>query len=303
MNDSQTAATSDPAPAYSADNKTSPPTHPDVLKARQELTVDAEERPGATTSRRPSSVNWGTAKKFLSAYAQTWVGMSPLWLMGEAIVPGQKVGGTFKKGARKLQGAALEVREAVSVSAKDVVVIIDERVQASQKGGVSELTKASEVIKAAGENALLVVTTSLEKVQQELQAHKELSPQLKRAVQHNSRDVIVLLDKGLRHPVVVTGISQFAKSKGIPHADALLRLASLGLTKILAAIPDVPLEGVEAVIEEVDAAELERTSTQEARDKAEMIGKSGDGAPPKVETDTSADPYAKMKKDNQCIVM
>ncbi|KZV81928.1 hypothetical protein EXIGLDRAFT_844179 [Exidia glandulosa HHB12029] len=83
--------------------------------------------------------------------------MSPLWLMGEAVVPGQKVGGTFKKGARKLQGTALKVREAVSTSsvhfvdalAKDVVDIIDEHVQTSQKAGVSELAKTSEVIKAA----------------------------------------------------------------------------------------------------------------------------------------------------------
>lgn len=155
------------------------------------------------------------------------------------------------------------------------------------------------------------MTTSLEKVQQELQAHKNISPQLKRVVAGNSRDVIVILDKGLRHPVVVTGVTQFAKSKGIPHADALLRLASLGLTKLLAAMPDVPLEGVEAVVEEVDAAELERTSTQEARDKAEIVGKNGTGPPPKVEVDPnpagnasdSADPYAKMKKESQCVVM
>lgn len=53
----------------------------------------------------------------MSVYAQAWVGMmSPLWLMGEAIMPRQKVGGTFKKGANKLQGAAMDVREAVSTT-------------------------------------------------------------------------------------------------------------------------------------------------------------------------------------------
>lgn len=45
-------------------------------------------------------------------------------------------------------------------------------------------------------------------------------------------------------------------------AEALLRFASLGLTKILTAMPDVPLVGVEAAVQEVEAAELKCTSTQ-----------------------------------------
>ncbi|EJD42988.1 hypothetical protein AURDEDRAFT_114857 [Auricularia subglabra TFB-10046 SS5] len=281
-----------------------PHQHPD---GASKLRPDAQSRPSTAGS---ASENWRTAKRFLSAYAQTWVGMSPLWLMGEAVVPGQNVGGMFKRGTANLRSAAVDIQRAVSTSAKDIVVIIDERVQETKTGGVTELAKASEVIKAAGENALLVVTTSLEKAQEELRAHKELSPQLKKAVTKNSRDVVIILDKALKNPVVVTGISKFAATKGIPHADALLRLASLGLTKILAAMPEVQLEGLEAVVEEVDAAELERQASPEAREKAEKAGRQGDGPPPKVEVDpnpprgaTDADPYAKMKKDTQCTVM
>lgn len=47
------------------------------------------------------------------ASAQTWIGMTPLWLMGEAILPGAKVGGTFKSGTRKLRGVAEELRDAL----------------------------------------------------------------------------------------------------------------------------------------------------------------------------------------------
>ena len=64
------------------------------------------------------------------------------------------------------------------------------------------------------------------------------SPEFQKAVRKNGRDGLVLLDGALKHPVVVTGVSKFARSKGIPYTDALLRLASLGLAKILKAIPE-----------------------------------------------------------------
>lgn len=52
----------------------------------------------------------------LAASAQTWIGMTPIWLMGEAILPGAKVGGTFKKGTRKLVNVAEELRDALMTS-------------------------------------------------------------------------------------------------------------------------------------------------------------------------------------------
>jgi hypothetical protein len=42
--------------------------------------------------------------------------MTPIWLMGEAILPGAKVGGTFKKGTKKLFNVAEELREALMTS-------------------------------------------------------------------------------------------------------------------------------------------------------------------------------------------
>jgi len=39
--------------------------------------------------------------------------MSPLWLMGEALLPGAKVGGTFKGGLKKLGGVAGELCDAL----------------------------------------------------------------------------------------------------------------------------------------------------------------------------------------------
>ncbi|KAH7092849.1 hypothetical protein BKA62DRAFT_645170 [Auriculariales sp. MPI-PUGE-AT-0066] len=276
----------------------------DKAKAAQDAPSSYKDTTQPGDLERPTvdrNASWGATKKFLSAYAQTWVGMSPLWLMGEAIVPGQKVGGTFKKGARKLQSAAVEIQQAVSISAQDVVVIIDRQLQDTKAGSSVELTKASEVIKAAGSNALLVVTSSIEKAQQELEAHKELSPEIKKIVTKNSRDVIVLLDKALKHPVVITGCKSFAEKNGIPHADALLRLASMGLGKILTAIPEEAGQSV-VTVEELDAAELERQTSKELKAKAEKVGEKGKGPAPKVE-DGPADPYEKMRKDSQCVLM
>lgn len=169
------------------------------------------------------------------------------------------------------------------------------------------------------EHAILVVTTSLEKLAAQIpQAQvlegslkgfdlKDLAndPNLKQMLQRNSRDAIVLLDKALKHPVVITGVSQFAKSKGIPHADALFRLASLGLSKILNAIPEETKDSVLGQelrngIAEIDAAELERRSTMEERDEAAKVGKVAETTTPAVEI---GDPYAELRKKNECNIM
>jgi hypothetical protein len=81
--------------------------------------------------------------------------------------------------------------------------------------------------------------------------------------------------------VVVVGVSKFAKSQGISHADALLRLASLALAKILNALPEEHPEGTENVVEEIDAAEIERTSSREDQETATEVGRQGDSTPPR----------------------
>jgi len=133
-------------------------------------------------------------------------------------------------------------------------------------------------------------------------------PHLKRSLQTHSRDALVLLDRALKHPVVITGVSGFARQRGIPHADALLRLASLGLARIIRTLPEGVQENVandvEAKIEEIDAEELERHSSMAEREEAEKVGKAGEGAPPKVEGRADKqDPYEEMRKKNECIVM
>jgi len=154
------------------------------------------------------------------------------------------------------------------------------------------------------ENVILVVSSSLEKAQGQLkQLNVDYGPRLRSSVSNNGRDVVVVLDKALKNPIVITGVSKFAQSKGIPHADALLRLASLGLAKILRALPEEQLEGVETIVEEIDAAELERTSSREENEDAAKIGREGDANVPQPTVGTSSsDPYGKMKKDSQCVI-
>jgi hypothetical protein len=42
--------------------------------------------------------------------------MSPIWLMGEALMPGAKVGGTFKGGLKKLGGVTEELCDALQLN-------------------------------------------------------------------------------------------------------------------------------------------------------------------------------------------
>jgi len=218
-----------------------------------------------------------TGIQFLSAYAKTWIGMSPIWLMGEAIFPGQKVGNQFKQGTSELRVAAEELREALATSVKDIIVIVDEQLRNS----TSETTKMTEVLKASGENAIVVVTRSLQKAESQI---KSSSPKIKRSVAKNGKDVVVLVDKALKNPIVVTGISKLARSRGIPYSEAILQIATLGLAKLIEAIPDVlPEDGLDADdIVEVDAAEFERRSSDADRQEAQRIGRGASGPPPKV---------------------
>ena len=159
------------------DNKlpSSPPQHPSITKATNPEsssvtkastdTAEPDNVPGPSTKpseqKKPtqspgllkrvlSKDNRLTARHFFSAYAQTWIGMSPLWLMGEAIIPGKKVGSQFNKGRKNLVVAAEEVRQVVATSSKDVVVIIDEKLRSSGEGGKQVAERTAEVIKAAG---------------------------------------------------------------------------------------------------------------------------------------------------------
>lgn len=105
---------------------------------------------GSVFQRTFSKRNRQTATRFFSAYAQTWVGLSPVWLMGEALTPGAKVGAQFRKGKGKLVDVAGEVREIVVTNSRDVVVIVDEKLRGTGDGSKHAAERTAEVIKAAG---------------------------------------------------------------------------------------------------------------------------------------------------------
>lgn len=66
--------------------------------------------------------------------------------MGEALTPGTKLGSQFRKGTDNLVNVAEEIRNTVSTSSQDIIVIVDEKLRA----GKAETTKTAEILKAAG---------------------------------------------------------------------------------------------------------------------------------------------------------
>ena len=87
---------------------------------------------------------------------------------------------------------------------------------------------------------------------------------------------------------VITGVTRFARSQGVPHPEAILTVASLALNKIADAIDLIP-EPAGAIdagdrITEIDAGELRRTSSQAADEESKLVGKLGEGPAPQVES-------------------
>jgi hypothetical protein len=82
-----------------------------------------------------------------------------------------------------------------------------------------------------------------------------------------------------------------------------LRLASLGLARLLRSMPDPgPVTAEDASIaEEVDASEFEKSSAPDETERAEIVGREGKGQSPPVSN--AEDPYTKMKKESQCCLM
>lgn len=134
----------------------------------------------------------------------------------------------------------------------------------------------------------MVVTSSLLNSRAQFEAN---APQLKHTMLKHSKDVVIIIDKAIKHPIVIVGVTKFAKSKGIPRPEAILTIAALGVGKLIKVLDEaegearVELEKFEAEIREktlkadqegdlviVDAGEFEKTVPREDSRKADEIG-------------------------------
>jgi len=330
-------------PEYTTDDKKNAANVAASTKPIPENSMAANQ----TSSKRPTA----TGRRLLSAYARTMVGLNPVWLAAEALSSSRKPFTQFNRGRKDLFDAVTELS-----GGRDVVVVVDEKIRAlgrgfskdkdgedEEKGGAREVAeRTAEIVRAAGENAILVVTSSLASFQSSLSSSSDSQPQhgiapnleptlaaLKEHLHHvkenvDARAALLLLDRSLKHPVLVAGVREFAETRGIPHADAVLRLASLGISRVLRSFPETEAAATaagetahrneEVKIEEVSAEELERTASPAERAEAERVGRAGRnmGADnlnaaraqrvEDLEEKPEGDPYEAMRKRTDCVV-
>jgi hypothetical protein len=158
--------------------------------------------------------------------------------------------------------------ELLRTSSSDVIVVINEALTSKNP----QTKKTADAIKEAGDNALVVVTTSIEQAKQSLE---KTAPGVKKAILKNGREAIIVLDKSLKNPLVISGVSKFAKAQGIPASEAVLTIAGLALSRLLRAIPmedeGEEVEEGEVRIRELDASDLHRTTTEEENREAATL--------------------------------
>ncbi|KAG8805696.1 hypothetical protein FRC18_006536 [Serendipita sp. 400] len=288
-----------------------------------------------TASNVLQSKEAASGKRMITAAGKTVIGAHPIFLMGEAIT-GRKVGSQFRKGKSELGAAAEELLGILGDSAKDVLVIVDEKLQAQKE----ETTKTADVLRSAGTDAIVVVTTSL--IESKTQFEKN-APGLKYAVLKNSKDVVVIVDKAIKHPIVVTGVTKYAKANGVPRPEAVMTIAALCVGKLvkvlekaegeaLAELERLNLESQQAEaraqqlvgehggesssgsagdVVVIDASDFEKTTSKEDTKAAKEVGRTAAHAPgaeanTATTTKESADRKGKgkeNKEDGGCVIM
>lgn len=172
------------------------------------------------------------------------------------------------------------------------------------KAQKEETAKTADIIRSAGQDAIVVVTSSL--LESKAQFEKN-APGLKHTVLKNSKDVVIIMDKAIKNPIVVTGVTKFAKSHGIPRPEAILTLAALGVGKLAKILAEAEgeakkeLEKFEAEAREaskhiesdlgfgdvvvVDADDFEKASPRDQVNSAKEVGKAAqDNANPAAST-------------------
>ncbi|KIM27137.1 hypothetical protein M408DRAFT_9517 [Serendipita vermifera MAFF 305830] len=296
----------------------------------------------AAPERTKSQFSFGSIKRSASKMIQSKEGQSSKNLI-KGYGRTMKVGSQFKKGTSEMLSAAEELRDILGVSAKDVLVVVDQKLRT----GKDETTKTADILRSAGEDAIVVVTTSLLNSRAQFEAN---APQLKHTVLKNSKDCVVIVDKAIKNPVVITGVTKFAKAQGIPRPEAILTVAAWGVGKLIKILDEaegearVELEKFEAEVRQrqlevehesgdvvvIDASEFEKHLPKEEARVAKEIGHaaappSEGGAPAGVATgappvaspsEAPAEPAVpgalpdkkgkgkeKKEKDDGCIIM
>ncbi|PVF95117.1 hypothetical protein CPB86DRAFT_828172 [Serendipita vermifera] len=309
-------------PAAAAESSTTNPS-----KGKSRLSIAGLTR---SASKAWSSQEAQSGRKMLGAVGKTVVGAHPIWLMGEALT-GRKVGSQFKKGSGEVVVAAEELRGILTDSAKDVLVIVDQKMKTQKE----EATKTADVLRSAGADAIVVVTSSLLESKSQFQKN---APGLKHTVLKNSKDVVVILDKACKQPIVVTGVTKYAKAHGIPRAEAIMTVTALCVGKLVKILEQAEAEAKEELdrleaeakkeaaeaegaastsagkapatddIVVIDVDAFERTNSKEENKEAEKLGKLVSETPGNVpgglpEASTSTDKGKGKKKDDGCIIM
>ena len=85
------------------------------------------------------------ARPLAAALTIAWLGMSPLWVMGEALTPGRKVGTSFLKGTSELQVAAADLHGELGADEAEIAAQLAQEVPELQQQAAVEVALSMAV--------------------------------------------------------------------------------------------------------------------------------------------------------------